>query len=57
MQKDTKKTTPITGYVNNYRKIGCKHIKRMDRAKIPKQFFSTCTHWMTTARKIKDKMV
>jgi hypothetical protein len=31
--------TPITEYVNNYRQNWLQHVKRRDRARIPKQVF------------------
>jgi hypothetical protein len=33
------KVTPITEYVNNYRQNWLQHVKRRDRARIPKQVF------------------
>jgi hypothetical protein len=36
---DKKKVTPRTEYVNNYRQKWLQHVKRMDRARIPKQMF------------------
>jgi hypothetical protein len=36
---DKMKVTPITEYVNNYRQNWLQHVKRMDRARIPKQMF------------------
>jgi hypothetical protein len=36
---DKIKVTPITEYVNNYKQNWLQHVKRMDRARIPKQMF------------------
>jgi hypothetical protein len=36
---DKMKVTPITEYVNNYRRNWLQHIKRMDRARIINQMF------------------
>jgi hypothetical protein len=36
---DKMKVTPITEYVTNYRQNWLQHVKRMDRARIPKQIF------------------
>jgi hypothetical protein len=36
---DKMKVTKITEYVNNYRQNWLQHLKRMDRARIPKQMF------------------
>jgi hypothetical protein len=33
------KVTSVTDYVNNYRQNWLQHVKRMDRARIPKQMF------------------
>jgi hypothetical protein len=54
---DKVKVTPKTEYVNNYRQNWLHHIKRMDRARIPKQMFQYSPHWTTTARKTEKKMV
>jgi hypothetical protein len=36
---DKMKVTSITQYINNYRQNWLQHVKRMDRARIPKQIF------------------
>jgi hypothetical protein len=36
---DKMKVTPVTDYVNNYRQNWLQHVKRMDRARIPKHMF------------------
>jgi hypothetical protein len=36
---DKMKGAPITEYVNNYRQNWLQDVKRMDRARIPKQIF------------------
>jgi hypothetical protein len=53
---DKIKVTPITEYLNNYRQNWLQHVKRMDRARIPKHVL-ICPHWTVTARKTEDKMV
>jgi hypothetical protein len=36
---DNMKVTPITEYVNKHRQNWLQHVKRMNRARIPKQMF------------------